>query len=244
MRRKHIHRTETMAAVAGRVGMLGGTGTRPLRGLLLAGFLTLFFCKLAEDVVSHELYAFDGIIGNSIRHYTNPPVTAIMKGFTIIGSAGPVSLMALGIIITLLILRRPLWEPLFLTIATTGSWLTEELLKWVFHRPRPAVDQLVHASGYSFPSGHSTVGMAFFGAVAFLLWTHLHQSRLRLLTTGIFALLILCIGISRIYLGVHYPSDVLAGFAVGGTWLTLCTMALGIASGNIKRPPDRAGGGG
>jgi len=241
--RKYIHRIEIMAAVAGRVGMPEEMGIRPLRALLPAGLLALFFSKLAKDVVSHdhELYAFDRIIGTWIRHYTSPLMTAIMKGFTIIGSIGSVSLMTLGIIITLLLLRRPLLEPLFLTVATTGSWLMEELLKWVFHRPRPAVDQLVHASGYSFPSGHSTVGMAFFGAVAFLLWPHLHHSRLRLLTTGIFALLILCIGISRIYLGVHYPSDVLAGFAVGGTWLTLCTMALGIAIGNIKRPPDRLG---
>lgn len=241
MWRKYLHRIE-----AGRVGRPEEMGIRPLRGLLLAGLLALFFSKLARDVVfhHHKLYAFDRIIGNWIRHYTSPLMTAIMKGFTIIGSIGSVSLMTLGIIIALLILRRPLLEPLFLTAATTGSWLLEELLKWAFHRPRPVVDQLVHASGYSFPSGHSTVGMAFFGAVAFLLWTHLHHSRLRILTTGIFALLILCIGISRIYLGVHYPSDVLAGFVVGGTWLTLCTTALGIATGSTKRPPDRSGGGG
>ncbi|MGB9825306.1 MAG: phosphatase PAP2 family protein, partial [Desulfofundulus sp.] len=209
-------------AAARKIGMPEEMGPCLLPGLLLAGLLTLLFIKLAEDLAYNKLSTFDGLIANSIRHCRTLPVTSIMKGFTIIGSADSIALMALGITIILVVLQRPLWQPLFLNITTTGSWLSEEVLKAVFRRPRPAVDQLVHASGYSFPSGHSTVGIAFFGAVAFLLWIHLYRSRLRLLTTTILALLILCIGISRIYLGVHYPSDVLAGFAVGGTWLTLC----------------------
>ncbi|SHJ32625.1 hypothetical protein [Desulfofundulus thermosubterraneus] len=77
MRRKYIHRTETMTAVDGRVAMLGGTGIRPLRGLLLAGLLTLFFCKLAEDVASHELYAFD-----ATSPHTPPDTRVRIQRFT------------------------------------------------------------------------------------------------------------------------------------------------------------------
>lgn len=223
---KHFPGTEAgvITPGAGRPGNRE-QGVRLFWWILTAGLLLLLFAKLAEDVAFHEINAFDGAITHLIRQYTSPPATVAMKAFTMLGSAGAILPAAAGAIIILALLKRPLPEIYFLAAATAGSSLLVELLKWAFHRPRPDLNQLIHAAGYSFPSGHSTVGLAFYGAVAYLIWSGLPRPPLRWCAAAAFALLSLAIGASRIYLGVHYPSDVLAGFAAGGTWLAGCITA-------------------
>lgn len=94
------------------------------------------------------------------------------------------------------------------------------MLKLVFRRPRPDVLRLVEQSGYSFPSGHAMNSMIFYGLAAYLLVRRgRHWSRY--LVAGFVAVLVLLIGLSRIYLGVHYASDVLAGFLIGAGWLII-----------------------
>jgi len=224
---KRYFRWTEAIATAPRVRRLGPPElARGLfRGFLLAGLLILFFGKLAEDVVSNEIYTFDEVTTHFIRQYTSPPVTSAMKAFTSLGSPGAVFIIATGVIAALLFLRRPLLEPLFIATATTGSLFIDELLKWVFHRPRPDLNQLVNAAGYSFPSGHSTVSIAFYGSIAYLLWTYLPRIPIRWLITGCLVLLVFFIGISRVYLGVHFPSDVIGGFTAGGIWLAGCVIA-------------------
>ena len=210
------------------------------RGILLIIILLLLFCKIMSKLeicpgclkvwVSPKVWAFDKTITHLIRYYTNPEITGVMKGVTLLGSPSVVFLIAIGTISVFLILRRQLLEPLFLTIAATGSWLLSDLLKWSFHRPRPTVNQLLHVTGYSFPSAHSMVSMAFYGAMVYLFWMYLPSPRWRWFLTSSLFLLIVFIGISRIYLGVHYPSDVLAGFIAGGIWLTCCVLAFNAAS--------------
>ncbi|GAB6274944.1 MAG: phosphatase PAP2 family protein [Peptococcaceae bacterium] len=210
------------------------------RGMLLIIILLLLFCKLMSKLenypgclkvwASPKVWAFDRTITHLTRYYTNPEITGVMKGTTLLGSVSVVFLIAIGTISVFLILRRQLLEPLFLTVAATGSWLLSELLKWSFHRPRPTVNQLLHVTGYSFPSAHSMVSMAFYGAMAYLLWMYLPSPRWRWFLTVSLILLIVFIGVSRIYLGVHYPSDVLAGFIAGGIWLTCCVLAFNAAS--------------
>lgn len=207
---------------------------RKFRGILLVIILLLLFCKLLKDMTSHKISDFDRTITHLIRYYTNSEITVLMKGITLLGSANVIFLIAIGTISAFFILRRQLLEPLFLIVATTGSWLLSDLLKWSFHRPRPTINQLLHITGYSFPSTHSMVSLVFYGAIAYLLWIYLPSTRLRWFLTSSFVLLIVFIGISRIYLGVHYPSDVLAGFAAGGIWLTCCVLALNAFSYRTK----------
>ncbi|MQL51651.1 phosphatase PAP2 family protein [Desulfofundulus thermobenzoicus] len=228
--------TTIAAPLATRTGLPGELATGLFRGLLLSGILTLLFYQLAEDVAFHEVQTLDTFITHLVRHHTSLPLTTVMKGFTFLGYPGTVTVITAAAVTALLLLRRPLLKPLFIALATTGSWLLDELLKWAFRRPRPAMDQLVHASGYSFPSGHATVSMALFGSIAYLAWTYLPPCRLRWLISGFFALLILSIGISRIYLGVHYPSDVLGGFMAGSIWLTLSVLALKITGRKRNTP--------
>ena len=97
------------------------------------------------------------------------------------------------------------------------------ILKEIVQRPRPEGINLVVESGFSFPSGHSMVAMAFFGLLVWLVWHYEKNRTMRWLCCAGFSLVILCIGISRIYLGVHYASDVLAGFCVSLAWLAIYT---------------------
>jgi undecaprenyl-diphosphatase len=93
------------------------------------------------------------------------------------------------------------------------------LLKQLFQRARPDLHRLIEIGGYSFPSGHATNAITVYGILSFLLWNHIATRRGRILLLFSSTFIIFSIGFSRIYLGVHYPSDVIAGYFVGGFWL-------------------------
>jgi undecaprenyl-diphosphatase len=109
---------------------------------------------------------------------------------------------------------------LFIAIIV-GSPILNELLKLLFHRARPDFHRLIKINGYSFPSGHAMSAFAVYGVLSFLLWRHIptRWGRTLLIVTSI--IMILTIGISRIYLGVHYPSDVIGGYFASGCWLAI-----------------------
>ncbi|MCX7745781.1 MAG: phosphatase PAP2 family protein [Clostridia bacterium] len=102
----------------------------------------------------------------------------------------------------------------------TASVLLNQIFKLLFHRPRPNVLRFVEIGGYSFPSGHSMAGISFYGFFIFLCLKYL-KDRSKYGIAGALGLLVMAIGISRIYLGVHYASDVLAGFSAGLAWLAV-----------------------
>jgi undecaprenyl-diphosphatase len=111
-----------------------------------------------------------------------------------------------------------------LVVAFFGAEVVNGVLKLAFHRPRPEL-AFLHLETYSFPSGHSTAVTAAFGALAFLLWPAMRSPRRRVALVAAAVCLIALVGFSRLYLGVHYLSDVLGGFALGATWLSLCLFA-------------------
>ena len=110
--------------------------------------------------------------------------------------------------------------------ASLGSWLLYSSLKLIFQRPRPDLPHLVPAGGYSFPSGHATATAALFFTLALVYCRHSGSRSGRVLVLSIAALLALLVGISRVYLGVHYPSDVVAGWAAGGLLAIVIAMLL------------------
>lgn len=114
---------------------------------------------------------------------------------------------------------RNKWQVFLLFVSLLGAWLLNSLVKWLIQRPRPELEYLIEASGYSFPSGNAMVSIAFYGMIAYLLWRHRGNHLLATLLPIAIGLIILLIGLARIYLGVHYPSDIVAGFALGGAWL-------------------------
>jgi undecaprenyl-diphosphatase len=122
--------------------------------------------------------------------------------------------------------RREWGEGLGVAAASLGSWSLYSSLKLVFQRLRPDLPHLVPAGGYSFPSGHATATAALFFTLALVYCRHSGSRSGRVLVLSVAALLTLLVGISRVYLGVHYPSDVVAGWAAGGLLAIVIAMLL------------------
>lgn len=119
------------------------------------------------------------------------------------------------------------WRSFWLwTIAIVGGAVLDEILKLAFQRARPGVaSEFIHAHSWSFPSGHAMNSLVAYAMLAFLLRSRLAQTRLRTAIAPVAALLIAAIGFSRLYLGVHYLSDVTAGYLAGSAWVVACVTA-------------------
>ena len=202
----------------------------PTRRYLLISVLILLFSvfifqQFADELTENELFRFDQSVIDWVQGFINPQVTIIMKAFTFLGSTTALSLLLIASV-ALMIGQQKRWESLFLVIAIGGGMVFNLLLKWIFQRERPTLNRLIDATGYSFASGHSMVSFIFYGMLGMLVYMFLASRLSKMITIMVSAVLILMIGTSRIYLGVHYPSDVIAGFAAGGVWLVICLMGL------------------
>ncbi|TAN32723.1 phosphatase PAP2 family protein [Patescibacteria group bacterium] len=141
-------------------------------------------------------------------------------GIFIDSASGMVVFGVIGLIAALYFCKTKKWRELALFFAAgAGAVFWELFLKWVFGRPRPGA--LSPTDGFSFPSGHATVSLAVFGAIIYLFAPRIKNKNWRKIFIGACALFILLIGVSRVYLGVHWFSDVVAGFALGLVWLWL-----------------------
>jgi undecaprenyl-diphosphatase len=112
-------------------------------------------------------------------------------------------------------------ELILFAAVMAGSPILNYLLKVFFQRARPDLNRLIEIGGYSFPSGHAMNAFTFYGILTFLLWRHIPVRRGRTVLLLFSTILILAIGISRIYLGVHYPSDIIGGYLAGSFWLAV-----------------------
>ena len=185
-------------------------------GMLLA------FSDLAwETVFRHETEAVDGLFIWMVRYFANP---GLDKSMIAVSSLGAGYLYALIVFSSLLgFMYKRYWrEAGVLMLSFGGGLALNVLLKVLFERSRPALPRVVEAAGYSFPSGHAMVSLCFYGMLAFLLMRRVASFAGRVLIVTAAVVLIGAIGLSRIYLGVHYPTDVAAGYAAGATWLAFC----------------------
>ncbi len=205
-----------------RISLSLPEGTVPL--LVAAAVLAVCFEAIAVNLHSALFTAFDSAAGTWLRSLQNELWTAVMKGISLFGST--FILAALCIIGCLLLLsRKKNTSALTLFLSLLGAWLINSLLKSIFKQARPAVEHLVSADGYSFPSGNAMIAIAFYGFICFLLLKNLHKSPIKkALIIAPFTFIILSTGISRVYLGVHEPTDILGGYASGGSWLILCIL--------------------
>jgi undecaprenyl-diphosphatase len=112
-------------------------------------------------------------------------------------------------------------ELLLFGIVVIGTPLINRMLKQLFHRARPDLHRLIEIGGYSFPSGHAMSAFAVYGILTFLLWRHIPTRLGRTALIMISSIFILMIGASRVYLGVHYPSDIIGGYFASGFWLAI-----------------------
>jgi membrane-associated phospholipid phosphatase len=202
------------------------TGVNLLYILSAAAVLVLFtfmFTEIAGELRENELEAFDHHIINIVQSFINDRMTAFMFSVTFLGSVKWIVYLAASAGIILMVFKK--WAlSVFLLAGSGGGALFNWLLKWIFKRERPDILPLLTETGYSFPSGHSMGSFIFYGASAYILVHLFSRISLKLLAVLANSLIILLIGISRIYLGVHYPSDVIGGFLAGGTWLAACII--------------------
>jgi undecaprenyl-diphosphatase len=196
-----------------------------LFGLLIAAAALVLFTWLGREILEGEVLAFDNRLREWVHGLASPRLTTIMRGASLYG--GPAVLIPAGVLAAVAFLIKGWRRGALLAVVTlAGAGLLNGLLKFSFARVRPAsyFDYPLPGSP-SFPSGHALYAASVFGGLAVLVTARIENRPLQLCIWLLAILLILLVGISRVYLGVHYPSDVLAGYSIGVIWVT--TVALG-----------------
>ncbi|MCF6465304.1 phosphatase PAP2 family protein [Clostridium sp. Cult2] len=181
---------------------------------LITIVLIIFFITGIWIRASEEGVLFDEAVINYIHEKTSPEGVQIMKMITYFGSVH--FLLPLGIIILLFMVKNKNLKGIILLISSTlGSYGLNFMLKKIFIRVRPLEYFLIEQSGYSFPSGHAMVSMSFYTTMTYLICEKIKKRELKIVLYTINFIIIAIIGFSRIYLGVHWPTDVLMGFIMG-----------------------------
>jgi membrane-associated phospholipid phosphatase len=197
---------------------------------LLAGMLAasiLLFSKLAIDVARGEPTVFlDRAIARWLHSHATGFATELLSAVTQLGGATVLLAVTLVAAVALLMRRRGAYAALMGAALAGGEGLNVAL-KAAFERPRPSFsDPIATAGGFSFPSGHAMVSLTVYGALAVIVAAGAKSRRAQISILAAAAGLVLTIGFSRLYLGVHYVSDVLAAYGAGLAWLTLCGLTL------------------
>ena len=188
------------------------------RNILFTGILILYLIIIIL-LLRDNLQWFDLPLTMAVQSLESPLLTEIMKFFSFIGSTWVVIIIAFINIIFFFFVFKYRSEVIFFVVTLSGSTLLNSLLKNLFERERPISHRLIEAPGYSFPSGHSMAAFTLYAVLAILLWNHLKTKTGKTITIIVLSLFIFAIGISRIYLGVHYPSDVLGGYLTSFIWV-------------------------
>lgn len=189
-----------------------------IRWILLIIFLIIFLF-IFEDVMDKEIDVFDNFCYKLLSNIIKEPITTLTKIITTLGSA----YIIIPVCIIAILYYRKRRESIYIPVNLITIFSINQLLKRIVQRPRPEGFRIVEEIGYSFPSGHSMVSMAFYGLFIYFIYNNVKNKYLKWMFILILSTLIILIGISRIYLGVHYASDVIAGFCLSICYLTIFT---------------------
>ena len=206
----------------------GSIGLYWLIGFVLLLLSSAAFTAIASDVAGNEsIVRFDMAIENAIHGSVSP---TLVQGMFMASIAGSQLLIVLVVLLGIFFAVRHRGRDLvLLVVAIGGEELVNVLIKNAFDRARPVFsDPITLATGFSFPSGHAMASMVFYGLIAYFLMRHSKPLLERVLIVLTTALIVTIIGFSRIYLGVHYPSDVLGGYCAGLAWLVFTITGLGL----------------
>jgi len=206
--------------------IIRGLGVFLVAGFAIAAAATWLFGQFAEKVASGQTQSFDETVLRWMGEHHTSTLDAAMLEITALGT-GTVVMMVVAVSALFLVLTRHKYSALLLLVATGGGLILNQILKNVFNRPRPHVFEWgTDAVSSSFPSGHSMSAVIVYSTVAYLA-SRLHRSawaRAAVMTLTFLVIILICT--SRLYLGVHYPSDVLAGATVGLGWAAFCMATL------------------
>jgi undecaprenyl-diphosphatase len=190
----------------------------------VAAVALLGFLWLGRAVATGQTTPFDTAVRETVHAWGSVWLTRLMVGITQFGT--PRFLIIVTIVVGWRLSRIGRWRAAaLLALSTIGMTALSESLKVIYHRPRPsAFFGYTEPMSYSYPSGHADTSICFYGMLVFIVSGHIKSDRRRLAVWVETAILILLIGCSRVYLGVHYPTDVIGGYCLGLAWL------IGIAS--------------
>ena len=200
-----------------------------------------FFAMLADEVMEGGTQAVDDSILLWMNRHASPELTDVALNVTALG-AGPVVWLMMIVASVFLWSSRHRWSVALLWVSILGSGLINSVMKLFFNRPRPQLFpwRAPYAGLSSFPSGHSMTSMVCYATLAYLVARLEPNLFLRRFTFGVAALIVVLIGLSRMYLGVHYPTDVLAGFTMGLAWASFCALGLEALRYFRRRKPEVA----
>mgnify|MGYP003304540669 CR=1 FL=1 len=189
---------------------------------VLLGFFLCIFVLVVRQLLHSSLATFDETVYGFVSGFRSSTLTFIFR--TISFFSGPYFLFILSL--CLFFVFKSTKYSLLSLLNLIVIVLFNQGLKLLFSRPRPFEWMLVGETGYSFPSGHAMVSVAFYGMIIYLIWRTNLDKKYKKLWTIILVVLVLLIGLSRIYLGVHYASDIVAGFTISLSYLIIATSLI------------------
>jgi len=188
-----------------------------LKTIILVTITTLLFILLSYAVSSNKTNYIDALIHSYLIDIRNNNLTSILLFITNLG--GATFLIILSTILFIIIKKKKI--PLYIFMNLTCAFLTNEITKSIFTRSRPIGINLIDETGFSYPSGHSMVSLSFYGFITYLLLKNCKNNLIKTIIIISSIILISLVGFSRIYLGVHYLSDVIGGFLLATIYLNL-----------------------
>lgn len=184
------------------------------------------FLWFTSNLLDGELEGFDNAAYAALGNWRGEFFDGIMRGATFLGNRQFIIWPCILLLVYFLFIRPHRWYSITVPVVALGSIGMNVALKIFFDRPRPSVEHMVEATGFSFPSGHAMFAFSFYGLLLYVVWRYSKRAWIKYTGSILLFILILLIGISRVYLGVHYASDVLAGFSAGLIWLVISIAAI------------------
>lgn len=180
--------------------------------------LLIIFVFFVCEVVTNNILIYDNAIYNFIINtFESDIMTKVLKLITQLGGVLYFTILSFLVVVLAKRKKTKLLIPINIGLGTIINLIIKEIIK----RPRPSVTRLVNESGYSFPSGHAMTSIAFYGFLIYLIYKRIQNKYLKWALIIVLCILIFLIGFSRIYLGVHYASDVISGFIAGAIYLII-----------------------
>jgi membrane-associated phospholipid phosphatase len=205
--------------------LLNAAGFELVAGLVVLTGSAWLFGWMVEDLHEGDTQV-DERVATWLHDHATPALTHFFDAVTVLGN---LATLVVVVAIAGVVLWRKRWfaDLLLLVLAAVGAEVITIGLKQGFQRERPFfADPLATESTFSFPSGHASVSLAVYGTLGYIAARHLESRRAQLLALVSAAVLVLLIGFSRLYLGVHFLSDVVAGYSVALAWVALCVVLL------------------
>lgn len=181
--------------------------------ICLIGFLALAEDVFHQEIMNGDIVGYD-IVSKLFKFNVSTPIAKFMTNF-----GGAIFVISLTTILFFVIKDKKIGISIITNLGIVT--ILNQIIKFIMQRPRPTEFRIIEEKGYSFPSGHSMVSLAFYGYLIYLIYKYINNKHLKRTLIIILSVLICIIGVSRIYLGVHYTSDVLGGFLISFAYLII-----------------------